>query len=548
MMLNRRRFIESGVLALAASFVPALAQTGSGRPMARIAQGRLQGLVERGVCVFRGIPYAGMVSSPAARFRAPPPPPSWTGVRDAGLYGAPSIQPGAKPGGIEPAPSEDCLFLNVWTPAPDTAKRPVMVYFHGGGFTIGSGARIGQNGANLARNHDVVVVESNHRLGIFGYLYLGGLLGADYEGNQGLLDLVAALRWVHENIEALGGDPDNVMIFGESGGGGKVSALYGMPSAAPYFHKASIESAIGPNEWSADEATEVTRAMMTAFGLTDPRKLLTLPTAQFLAYQTGGLDPSIPGARMPGQRSSRRDQAFWPMIDKRTLPELPFKVGAPAISAHKPLIVGGCKDEAVFFHLADTAAFSLDEAGLNARLKTALGDRADAWLQAFRQTRPNASPSQLLMAIETAAPWRAHAVYLAERKAAQAVAPVYAYLLDYQSPAPVPGTTYPMGSPHAADIRMKFNNVVAEADNPGDRFNADQTPARMKTSANMGALWASFARTGKPSLSGADEWSPYTLDRRETMLIDAECRLVSDPEGEERTFWQQQAGAVSPKA
>jgi para-nitrobenzyl esterase len=540
MKVSRRQSLVGacGVLGWAAMSKVLNAQSGDSAPLAKTAHGTLRGARERGACVFRGVPYAGSVSGPERRFKAPPPPPSWTGVREATVYGAPSIQAGGFPGA--PSPAEDCLFLNIWTPAADGGKRPVMFYSHGGGFTVGSGNSPLQNGANLARLYDVVVVESNHRLGALGYLYLGGLLGPEYTGNQGLLDLVAALAWVNENIAGFGGDPHNVMIFGESGGGGKTTCLYGMPLADPYFHKASIESPIGPGDRTPDQATAIARDAMRALGLTDPRKLLEVSAAQLLRFQTGEADAAVPGARAGGRQSNNRDQLFWPIIDGTILPEKPFGKAAPAISAAKPLIVGGCKDEAVFFNMGDASAFSMSESDLHQRLSVMLGDRTDAWITAFRRSRPNASPSQLYMAISTATPWRAHAVHIAEEKARQAEAPVYSYILSYQSANTVPGTDYPVGSPHASDINTKFDNVAPlppGAPGGGGMF-GDASPAKQRTAANMSAAWAAFARTGQPAIVGQPEWKSYTLARRETMLLDAECRLVSDPEGAERRFWQ----------
>ncbi|QJU58304.1 carboxylesterase/lipase family protein [Sphingomonas sp. AP4-R1] len=543
---SRRAILAGGAALGWATVAPGLLAADAEVVATSIAQGRLQGLRERGACVFRGIPYGGSVSSTERRFKAPPPPPSWTGVRDATVYGSPSIQAGAFPG--EPVAAEDCLFLNVWTPAPDGARRPVMFYSHGGGFTVGSGNRPAQNGANLARLYDVVVVEANHRLGLFGYLYLGGLLGPEYQGNQGLLDLAAALRWVNENISAFGGDPHNVMIFGESGGGGKTAALYAMPAASPYFHKASIESPIGPGNRTPDEATDVARETMRALGLTDPRKLLELPAEQLLRAQTGEADATVPGARSGGAPRNSRDRMFWPIIDGSILPESPFHQHAPVISATKPLIVGGCKDEAVFFNFGDASAFSMSEADLKDRLLMMLGDRTDAWIRTFRASRPAASPSQLYMAIATATPWRAYAVRIAEQKAQEKRAPVFSYILDYQSENTVPGTNYPVGSPHASDIATKFNNIGPQ---PGEPVRpagplGDASPGKQATAANMSAMWAAFARTGRPTIPGQPEWKPYSLAARETMLIDAQCTLVSDPEKPERLFWEgeKDAGAI----
>ncbi|WP_253718051.1 carboxylesterase/lipase family protein [Sphingomonas sp. AP4-R1] len=539
-----RRAILGGGAALGWSTMAPRALAAEGEAVAATVQGQLRGTREKGVCVFRGVPYGGSVSSPERRFKAPPPPVAWTGIRDATIYGPPSIQAGGFPGA--PAASEDCLFLNVWTPATDGAKRPVMFYSHGGGFTVGSGNSPMQNGANLARLYDVVVVESNHRLGAFGYLYLGELLGPEYQGNQGLLDLVAALSWVNQNIAGFGGDPDNVMIFGESGGGGKTASLYTMPAAAPFFHKASIESPVGPGDRSPDQATEVARAAMRALGLSDPRTLLEVPAEQLLRFQTGNADATVPGARAGGAQRNNRDQMFWPIVDGIVLPESPFKMHAPTVSAAKPLIVGGCKDEAVFFNLGDKSAFSMTEEDLRQRLAITLGDRGDAWIRTFKASRPKASPSQLYMAISTATPWRAYAVRIAEQKAEQARAPVFSYILDYQSPAKVPGTDYLVGSPHASDINTKFNNVLPPpgVSLPPGPF-SDASAAKQKTAANMSAMWAAFARTGCPSIKGQPEWKPYTTARRETMLIDADCTLASDPERHERIFWEGEKDAGS---
>jgi para-nitrobenzyl esterase len=225
-----------------------------------IAHGKIRGTRIQGVNIFKGIPYAGSVSGDG-RFRRPAELLSWSGVRDALQLGAPAIQP---PRQNEPEPTEDCLFLNIWTPANDDQKRPVMFYSHGGGFVIGSGGAIHQDGSNLSRNFDVVVVQTNHRLGLLGFLYLEELAGAEYagSGNQGILDITLALKWVNQNIGAFGGNPDNVMIFGESGGGAKTSCLYAMPEAAPYFNKASIESGPGVSMYTQEMAVRTTALVL----------------------------------------------------------------------------------------------------------------------------------------------------------------------------------------------------------------------------------------------------------------------------------------------
>lgn len=534
-ILHRRKFLAGSGYSVAAFAASGCvrAQAADG-PTVRIAQGSLRGLSENGVLQFRGIPYGGSVSGPENRFRAPPPPPSWQGMRDATRFGAPAPQP---PGYFRDdiKPAEDCLFLNVWTPATDDARRPVMVYQHGGGFLIGSGAAPWQDGGPLARDNDVVVVQSNHRLGLMGYLYLGELLGPEFAGNQGLLDLVASLAWVQANIAAFGGDPDNVTIFGESGGGGKTSALYAMPAAAPYFHKASIESPIGPGRMTPDEATKTAREVMRRLGTENPADLLTAPLEDLMRAQMGNAPNVPPGTVVEDTGASEPALDFWPFIDGTILPAEPFADGAPAISANKPLITGGTKDESVFFHQNDPSTFALDEAGLVARLEPILGERTQTWIDTFRRTRPGASPSQLFFAITTARPWRALATKIAEAKARQGTAPVYYYILDYQSPELIRGTDYPEGSPHASDIAMKFD--TAPQFGPKD-------PARLEAARNMSTMWANFARTGKPSAPGEPEWKPYDLSERLTMLIDDDCRLVSDPESEEREFFSSEKDAT----
>lgn len=336
-------------------------------------------------------------------------------------------------------------------------------------------------------------------------------------------------RWVNQNVAAFGGDPDNVTIFGESGGGGKTASLYAMPSAAPFFHKASIESPIGPGRTTPAMATEIAREVMHRVGVSRAEDLLTVPVETLVQAQMGGRQMLAPGTVLPDQPEGAVPPLdFWPVIDGTILPDEPFAAAAPAVSAGKPLIVGGCRDESVFFYRMDPSAFQLDAAGLVSRLMPLLGDRTSAWIAAFRGSRPQASPSQLFIAITTAKPWRAQATRIAEQKAIQATAPVFYYILDYASPELVAGTQFPEGSPHAADIAMKFNTAP---------LFGPSAPARLQTARNMSRMWANFARNGAPGAEGQPEWRPYSLESRETMLIDARCRLVNDPEAAEREFF-----------
>ncbi len=292
---TRRQFMNRLSLCATATFaIGNLGYSASGRQWNSVrtsefvdvatSYGKIRGIRTEGVNIFKGIPYAGRISGDR-RFRRPAPLEPWTGIREALQFGAPAIQ---SPRRNEPVPAEDCLFLNVWTPANDQKKRPVMFYNHGGGFVIGSGAAAGQDGSNLARNFDVVVVETNHRLGLLGFLYLDEIAGPDYagSGNMGMLDITAGLKWVNENIAEFGGDPNNVMIFGESGGGAKTSCLYAMPEAAPYFNKASIESGPGVRMTTTETAAATTAMVLKELSLSsrDWRKLLDVPAADLLSY------------------------------------------------------------------------------------------------------------------------------------------------------------------------------------------------------------------------------------------------------------------------
>jgi para-nitrobenzyl esterase len=514
------------------------------------AYGRLRGLRTDGLVTFKGIPYAGPVAG-AGRFKAAPPLQAWTGVRDALQLGAPSCQPGrTSPRGSEPAPNENCLFLNVWTPAADGRKRPIMFYSHGGGFTIGSGGAPYQDGGNLARTFDVVVVATNHRLGMLGFLYLGELGGEEYasSGNQGLLDIRDGLRWVRENIEAFGGDADNVMIFGKSGGGAKTSCLYAMPSATPYFNKASIESGPGIRMFPRDAAAETTLMTLKDLGLekSEWRKLLEVPVDKLLAVQEVlGRPPAGPLTMTGGSRgmaSGTQPGGFGPVVDGAVLPRHPFDPDAPPISKDKPLVVGSNRDETVFFfrEQRNTEVFSLTEAALKERLTSELGADANVVLDTYCKGRPDASPTDLYIAITTARMFGIGAITIAERKQAQHGAPVFRYVFVHESQALIPGTNHKTGVPHAMEIPYKFYLVRAGEPRRGGGGGtmSISSPEDEKAAHNMAEMWSTFARTGRPAAEGQPEWPAYTKPRRATMEIDAQCRVVDDPHPLERTLWK----------
>ena len=519
------------------------------------AYGRLRGLKLDGLETFKGIPYGGSVSG-ANRFKEAGRLQPWTGVRDALKAGAPSLQSPLRPyfGISEGNPAEDCLFLNVWTPAADGRKRPVMFYSHGGGFTSGSGSAPYQDGGNLARTWDVVVVATNHRLGLMGFLYLGDLGGEEYatSGNQGLLDICAGLKWVRENIAAFGGDPNNVMIFGESGGGAKTSCLYAMPKAAPYFNKASIESGPGIRMSPRDIATATTLMVLKKLGLekNDWRKLLDVPGDKLLDVQVElGRQPGGPLTMSGGRRGiggGGRPGGFGPVVDGTILPHHPFDPEAPAISKDKPLIVGYNRDETIFFFMEshNTDVFNLTEASLKDRLQTEFGAHADEVFNTYRKSRPDASPTDLYIAISTARMIGFGSITIAERKFAQHGAPVYAYIFTYESQRIVPGTHHIVGAAHAMEIAYKFDLIQPAENAHGDnqptatRTMMDTGPASVKTAENMSQMWSTFARTGKPGAKGQPEWPAYDTTKRSTMLINAECKVADDPFALERNLWE----------
>jgi para-nitrobenzyl esterase len=529
--IDRRLAIAVGLAAGFTLATPAILRAqDAGDTLAECAQGKLRGIRTAGLSIFKGIAYAGSVSG-AGRFKAPPAPVSWTGVRDATRLGPPSIQPPKGTSGIfEPPYAEDCLVLNIWTPACDGKRRPVMFYNHGGGYTTGSGGARGQDGGNLAANNDVVVVQTNHRLGLMGYLDLGEILGPEYQANQGMLDILAGLKWVKSNIAGFGGDPDNVMIWGESGGAGKTSFLYGMPMADAYFNKASIESG-GPTRTTRGEALELAERTIKSLGLTkaNARRIHDLPVEQLLAVQIGNGGGSAGGS-------------YGAFIDGEIMPEALFATHAPTVSARKPMIVGTCRDEMAFMYYKEPAVFSMTEAQMRERLAGIVGAQMDGWISTFRRARPDLSPTDLFIAITTAKRMRADAINMAEKKAQQGTAPVYAYILTYQNQSLIPETKHIFGASHASDIRMKFDNPDIIDPPAGQErfeiFGGDRTEAHRQTAHNMSRMWANFARTAHPSAEGQPAWPAYTMARRETMLIDAQCNVVSDPERDERLFWQ----------
>ena len=540
--ISRRQFIHRSTLA-GAPFI-LLPTYGSRWPLRSTEHvvvdtpyGRLRGYREDGVSIFKGVPYAGDVSG-RNRFRKAGPVEPWTGVRDALQLGHPSIQPPNQTYGInEPDPAENCLVLNIWTPAADGKKRPVMVYNHGGGFTTKSGGSADQDGSHLARIYDVVVVATNHRLGLLGFLYLDELGGEDYRGsgNRGVQDIAVALKWVNDNIGIFGGDPENVMIFGESGGGMKTSCLYAMPEAAPYFNKASIESGPAVELIHAEDAAETTRLLLETLDLTPANweKLLEIPAEKLLEAQVhlpvnqgGGLRGGFRGIGNSGPGS------FGAVRDGVVIPRHPFEPTAPEFSRNKPLIVGWNEDEYIFFAAwgNDKNVFSISESELVSRLKRDFGDKAGLILDTYRNANPDSTPGEIYIAIRSIIMMGLGSIRIAERKTEQGGAPAYLYNFGYKSNAKIQGTEYEMGAMHAMDIPFKFYNV--EGGMAGTR------PDRFEASRNMTQFWTTFARTGVPEANGQPDWPGYSQETRPTMRIDVACEVIKDRFGEERRMWE----------
>jgi para-nitrobenzyl esterase len=539
--MQRREFIAKTGLSMAGFSLANYAYSKSTVDefvISETSYGKIKGYRENGVNIFKGVPYAGKVSG-ERRFRRPAPLESWDGVKDTIALGAPSIQ---SPRRNEPAPSEDCLFLNIWTPANDGKKRPVMFYNHGGGFVIGSGGSQGQDGANLARNFNVVVVETNHRLGLLGFLYLEELGGVEYDGsgNNGMLDIVDGLKWVNKNIANFGGDPNNVMIWGESGGGAKTSCLYAMPDAAPYFNKASIESGPGVRMTPKEVAAETTLMLLKELNIApkDWKKILDVPAEDLLAMQSKL--PMVPPfvEKNRNQGFMRRNYGgFGPVVDGKVLPNHPFDPSAPAISRNKPLLVGWNEDEWAFFawERKETEFVTYDFSALFKKLEPSYGVNTQKIIDTYRKSRPKASPAEIYIAISSITMMGLGSVDIAEKKVKQGGAPVYLYNFGYKSEVKIPGTDFPMGTPHAMDISFKFNNETETKPS----FFGGARPEKAKASHHFAELWTNFAKSGKPFAHNSPEWKSYNLQERPMMRIDSSLEVINDRYKDELSLWRE---------
>lgn len=513
--MSASSFTRRSVLA-AGAFVatPALAQ--AGEPIVETTEGRYRGQARDGVQVFKGLRY-GASTAGAGRFRPPSPPEPFAGIRDALDYGDQAPQMRSLLAGAQ-AMTEDCLRINIWTPQASRArKRPVMVWFHGGGFEAGAGSSGLYDGTRMAQRGDVVVCTINHRLNVFGFCDLSAL-GADFaqSGNVGYLDLVAALKWVRANIEAFGGDPANVMIYGQSGGGRKVSVCFAGTEAAGLFHKGVVQSGSHLLVQTPEQSGALSAALMKTLSITDARALQAVPIEQLSAAQRTVITTA-------GYR-------FEPTLDGVSFKANPFIPNAPKRTAKVPMMVGTTQTELSNQLGRDPAVYALDAAGLAERLKRFLPD-ADVpeAIAVFQASAPNASPTELFFRI---ASWRSYirnATLMAEHRAALNGKdnPTWMYQLTWRSPAEG-GRRF---SQHTLDLPFMFDNVDRAAMLTGPA--SDQTRALTDS---MAGAWLAFTQNSDPNHPGLPTWKPYNLKRRETMLFDVPSRAVADPARSEREF------------
>ena len=491
------------------------------------ARGKVQGIANTGIKEFKGIPY-GAPTGGKNRFMPPQKPASWAGVRECYNYGqvcpqtwsdlrgdyGMMIQWDQQPGGM----GEDCLVLNVWTPGVnDGQKRAVLVSFHGGGFATGSGNAPGFDGAQLARFGDVVVVTVNHRLASFGYLHLADL-GAPPEfahaGVAGVMDLIASLEWVRDNIERFGGDPANVMIFGQSGGGAKTSTVLAMPSGKGLFHRAAVQSGSSLRLTTPERGTKLAEGLLAKLGVSKSN----IVDLQKLSWQQILEAQSSLGLGLGG---------FGPVVAGDVLPHHPFDPVAPPESADVPVIISTTLEDAA---LALTN-FDLDEARLKAILNERFKTKADEIYALYRKSSWNSRKSPFLIQAQvlTDSGFRRSAITQAERKAALGKAPAFMYLWAYESP------TFggKFGAVHGTDVSASFHNYR-------DAIGGAGSPQQRALWKNFATAWVAFAKTGNPN------WPAYETSKRATMIFDNDTRVENDPQAEIRKFWDQMPLPTTP--
>lgn len=520
MELTRRsilRTLAAGAGALAVRhFSPRLSARAVDDAVATTTAGRVRGLRDAEIHVFKGIRYG--ADTATRRFLPPIAPTPWTGIRDAIEFGAIAPQAGMR----ERPMSEDCLHLNVWTPGlRDTGRRPVLVWFHPGAYSGGTSNELEADGARLSRRGNVTVVTVNHRLNTFGHLYLADIAGEEFadSGNVGILDLVLALKWVRDNAEEFGGDPHNVTIFGQSGGGAKCATLMAMPAAKGLFHRVLTMSGQQITASRVTTATHHAEQLLTA---------LELPRDRVRALQSLPMEQLVKVSRAPTY--------LGPVKDGRSLPRDPFDPDAPPISAGIPMILGNTAGETrTLIGRGDPSIFALTWGTLRAKLEansSFMGDldRGDV-IAKYREWHPDYSPADVFFAATTASrSWRGQVIE-ADRRAAQPRAASHTWVYQFDWRTPVAGGRW--GAHHGLDVPFVFDNAILVPDKVGTGDDA------VRLAEQMSAMCIAFARTGRPATRGLPDWPVYDLSRRATMVFDAASRVVNDPRGNERRLFDQ---------
>lgn len=505
--------------------------------------GRVRGQEGDGVWSFLGIPYAASPAGPG-RWRPPRPPEPWSGVRPATAFGPIAPQPPPTPGMSVPGDpveqSEDCLSLNVWTPAPDEGRRPVMVWVHGGGFTSGTGASLLYRGAELARCHDVVVVTFNYRLGALGFLGHPGVAvppaPPEAVGNWGLLDQVAVLRWVRRHIAGFGGDPHKVTLFGESAGAMSIAALLAMPAARGLFHRAALQSG-PPYTHSPARAAQVGEDLVAELGLAGAdRRLLEQVPAEELVAATGRLPERPPPA-------GELPLPFLPVVDGVVLPRPPLDAVAAGHAADVPVLIGTNRDELSFFAVGNPEWASMDEDRLIRwvqRSAPGIDHRPalDTYRRARRRRGEPDDPRALWVAMGSDLVFRWPSLRLAAAQHLHQPA-TYVYLFTWETPA-FGGI---LGSCHALEIPFVFGGVR----DPAIAAFTGGGPEAEALADLMQPAWAAFARSGDPSHPGLD-WPAWDVRRRATMVFGSGGRWQEGPLDEELKVWSAAAPMMSGSA